>query len=101
MFLADNCPILTAKRRHSNEERLDARQEKALSQFTCSQYNAAMQVISLQSGSNGNCIYVEAAGVRLLFDAGLSGVQVQDPRTSRSLARPAGGTAPQAAGPVG
>ena len=32
-----------------------------------------MQVISLQSGSNGNCIYVEAGGVRLLFDAGISG----------------------------
>jgi len=28
---------------------------------------------SLQSGSNGNSIYVEADGVRLLFDAGLSG----------------------------
>jgi phosphoribosyl 1,2-cyclic phosphodiesterase len=27
---------------------------------------------SLQSGSNGNCIYVEAGGVRLLFDAGIS-----------------------------
>ena len=26
-------------------------------------YNAGMQVISLQSGSNGNCIYVEADGV--------------------------------------
>ena len=36
-----------------------------------------MRLISLQSGSNGNCIYVEAGGVRLLFDAGLSGVQVQ------------------------
>lgn len=32
-----------------------------------------MQVISLQSGSNGNCIYVEAGGQRLLFDAGISG----------------------------
>jgi phosphoribosyl 1,2-cyclic phosphodiesterase len=32
-----------------------------------------MRVISLQSGSNGNCIYVEAGGVRLLFDAGISG----------------------------
>ena len=31
--------------------------------------------ISLQSGSNGNCIYVEAGGVRLLFDAGISGKQ--------------------------
>jgi len=42
------------------------------------QYNAIMQVISLQSGSNGNCIYVEAGGVRLLFDAGISGIQVQE-----------------------
>jgi len=32
-----------------------------------------MRVISLQSGSNGNCVYVEAGGVRLLFDAGISG----------------------------
>jgi phosphoribosyl 1,2-cyclic phosphodiesterase len=37
-----------------------------------------MQVISLQSGSNGNCIYVEANGVKLLFDAGISGIQVQE-----------------------
>ena len=36
-----------------------------------------MRVISLQSGSNGNCIYLEADGVRLLFDAGISGVQVE------------------------
>ncbi|MHC4235939.1 MAG: MBL fold metallo-hydrolase [Planctomycetota bacterium] len=32
-----------------------------------------MITFSLQSGSNGNSIYVEAAGVRLLFDAGISG----------------------------
>ncbi len=36
-----------------------------------------MIVISLQSGSNGNCIFVEADGVRLLFDAGISGRQAQ------------------------
>ncbi len=36
-----------------------------------------MKVISLQSGSNGNCIYVEAGGVRLLFDAGISGSRVE------------------------
>jgi len=30
---------------------------------------------SLQSGSNGNSIYVEVDGVRLLFDAGISGSQ--------------------------
>jgi phosphoribosyl 1,2-cyclic phosphodiesterase len=32
---------------------------------------------SLQSGSNGNAIYVEANGVRLLFDAGISGRQAR------------------------
>ena len=36
-----------------------------------------MDVISLQSGSNGNSIYVEADGVRLLFDAGISGVRAE------------------------
>lgn len=36
-----------------------------------------MKVIVLQSGSNGNCIYVETKGVRLLFDAGISGTQAQ------------------------
>ena len=36
-----------------------------------------MKVISLQSGSNGNCTYVEASGVCLLFDAGISGRQAQ------------------------
>jgi phosphoribosyl 1,2-cyclic phosphodiesterase len=36
-----------------------------------------MEVIALQSGSNGNCIYVEAGGRRLLFDAGISGKQAQ------------------------
>jgi len=36
-------------------------------------YNGAMKIISLQSGSNGNCIHVEAGGRRLLFDAGISG----------------------------
>jgi phosphoribosyl 1,2-cyclic phosphodiesterase len=37
-----------------------------------------MLAISLQSGSNGNCIYVEAGGVRLLFDAGISGKRAQE-----------------------
>lgn len=36
-----------------------------------------MEVIALQSGSNGNSIYVEAGDVRLLFDAGISGKQAQ------------------------
>ena len=36
-----------------------------------------MQTFSLQSGSNGNCIYVEADGARLLFDAGITGSQAE------------------------
>jgi phosphoribosyl 1,2-cyclic phosphodiesterase len=32
-----------------------------------------MLTFSIQSGSNGNCIYVEAGDVCLLFDAGISG----------------------------
>jgi phosphoribosyl 1,2-cyclic phosphodiesterase len=38
----------------------------------------SMIAISLQSGSNGNCIYVEAGGVKLLFDAGITGVQAEE-----------------------
>lgn len=38
----------------------------------------AMKAISLQSGSSGNCIYVETSGVRLLFDAGISGAQTEE-----------------------
>lgn len=34
-----------------------------------------MELISLQSGSNGNCIYVRSGNVKLLFDAGISGKQ--------------------------
>lgn len=40
-------------------------------------YNRAVITFSLQSGSNGNAIYVEAGGVRLLFDAGISGRQAE------------------------
>lgn len=36
-----------------------------------------MITFSLQSGSNGNSIYVEADGVGLLFDAGISGRQAR------------------------
>ncbi len=37
-----------------------------------------MRLISLQSGSNGNCIYVEGGNTRLLFDAGISGKKADD-----------------------
>lgn len=37
-----------------------------------------MFILSLQSGSNGNCVYVEAGDVRLLIDAGISGQQARD-----------------------
>lgn len=36
-----------------------------------------MIALSLQSGSNGNCTYVEAGGKRLLFDAGICGAQAE------------------------
>ena len=36
-----------------------------------------MLTFSLQSGSNGNSIYVETGGARLLFDAGISGRQAR------------------------
>ena len=37
-----------------------------------------MKVVSLQSGSNGNCFYVESGNVGLLFDAGISGKQAEE-----------------------
>jgi len=37
-----------------------------------------MIAISLQSGSSGNCIYVETTSVRLLIDAGITGVQAEE-----------------------
>jgi len=39
---------------------------------------------SLQSGSNGNCFYVETPDIRLLFDAGISGRQAQQRLQSHS-----------------
>ena len=46
-----------------------------------------MNLISLQSGSNGNCIYVEAGEIKLLFDAGISGKQAAErlARASRDI----------------
>jgi len=39
--------------------------------------NHTLCFASLQSGSNGNCIFVESGDVRLLFDAGLTGAQTK------------------------
>lgn len=36
-----------------------------------------MEVIPLQSGSSGNCTYVESGGFSVLFDAGISGRQAE------------------------
>lgn len=36
-----------------------------------------MKAIALQSGSNGNCVFVESGKTRLLIDAGISGKQAQ------------------------
>ncbi len=40
-------------------------------------YTRDVETCALQSGSNGNAIYVEAGGVRLLFDAGITGLQAR------------------------
>lgn len=37
-----------------------------------------MRIIALQSGSKGNCLYLETGSTRLLFDAGISGKMAQD-----------------------
>ncbi len=37
-----------------------------------------MITFSIQSGSNGNCIYVEAGDTRLLFDAGVAGKRAKE-----------------------
>jgi len=39
--------------------------------------NHTLRFASLQSGSNGNCFFVESGDVRLLFDAGLTGAQTK------------------------
>ena len=44
-----------------------------------------MKIISLQSGSNGNCIYVESAGTRLIFDAGISGAKAKTRLAERQI----------------
>jgi len=41
--------------------------------------------MALQSGSNGNSIYVEAGGMRFLVDAGISGVQMRDRLATRDV----------------
>jgi phosphoribosyl 1,2-cyclic phosphodiesterase len=37
-----------------------------------------MDVITLQSGSSGNCVFVRSGDTRLLFDAGISGVKAEE-----------------------
>jgi phosphoribosyl 1,2-cyclic phosphodiesterase len=43
---------------------------------------ATMQTFSCQCGSNGNCIFVQAGGTRLLIDAGISGRRAQQRMTA-------------------
>ena len=44
-----------------------------------------MRALACQSGSNGNCVFVEAGETRLLVDAGLSGIQVVRRLVSRGI----------------
>ena len=41
--------------------------------------------MALQSGSNGNCVFVEVRGMRFLIDAGISGVRMQERLASRGV----------------
>jgi len=52
--------------------------EFALSREWSEGTDGDVRAIALQSGSNGNCVYVESAGVRLLFDAGISGKKARE-----------------------
>ena len=36
-----------------------------------------MEICVLASGSSGNCIYIGTDKTKLLFDAGISGIQVE------------------------
>jgi len=45
--------------------------------FMSPKLNPKLRFASLQSGSNGNCLFVQAGDVRLLFDAGLTGIQTK------------------------
>ena len=49
---------------------------------------AGMKVVSLQSGSNGNCFFVESGDVSLVFDAGISGKQAEMPVSYTHLTLP-------------
>ena len=44
-----------------------------------------MRVVSLQSGSNGNCYVVEGGGVRVIVDAGISGRRALDRLAERGI----------------
>ena len=55
----------------------------AIAAGTCYTFSTGFRVgtklrfVSLQSGSNGNCYFVDCGEVRLLFDAGLTGLQTK------------------------
>ena len=53
--------------------RSDANLFTLLSLDRWNRYTSAMEVITLQSGSAGNCVFVRSGETRLLFDAGISG----------------------------
>jgi phosphoribosyl 1,2-cyclic phosphodiesterase len=59
------------------EDRHDGLQGPALTGPISSGKDRGMVAVSLQSGSSGNCIFVEAGNVRLLFDAGICGAEAE------------------------
>jgi len=45
----------------------------------------SMKIVSLQSGSNGNCIFVETQNKRFLFDAGISAARAKERLESHNI----------------
>ncbi|MDR1384002.1 MAG: MBL fold metallo-hydrolase [Planctomycetaceae bacterium] len=46
--------------------------------FSSKTTQETMRIVSLQSGSNGNCIFIETRNTRLLFDAGISAKRARE-----------------------
>lgn len=78
---------MKALREDTAQLALWARNPETVDEATRRVVAPAIRVVCLQSGSNGNCTYVETPDVRLLVDAGISAVQVE--RRLRALGKDA------------
>ena len=65
------CRLQCLKAGRLGEEQVTQTAERSIP--TGHEHRAGLTLIALQSGSNGNCLYVEGGGVSVLFDAGIGG----------------------------